>query len=417
MGNLLLTQLRSQMLYEGYESAWAIKRQSNLSNFFLETLAKSFIPPHLSWAQRYVTAKAEQFRLMEFSHSRPKYQLKTFFDEKGLPKEYSEEMVYSTPFCNLLRFCKPDKRDLTKILLVAPMSGHFATLLTPTIQTLINHYDVYVTDWLNIREIPESKGLFNFNSFIEHIVEFMEYLEPPVHLLAVCQPTVACLAASAYLEETKSPNSPASLILMAGPIDTRINPTKVNHLAAEKSIDWFAENVISVVPDKYLGKNRRVYPGFMQLLSFMQMNIGKHRESFQRLMAYRLENEHAKAKMIVDFYKEYFAVMDLSADFFLETVQKIFQEHQLPYEQLEFRGQKVNLKAIRKSFLLTVEGEKDDICGMGQTLAAHDLCSKLPQYKKNHYLQAGAGHYGVFSGSRWERGVYPVIDNFIRQVN
>jgi polyhydroxyalkanoate depolymerase len=300
------------------------------------------------------------------------------------------------------------------VLLVAPMSGHFATLLRGTVQTLVQDHEVYLTDWLNIRDIHFSCGDFDLDSFIEHIQGFLRFLGPRVHLIGVCQPTVACLAATSVMAEESDPCVPASLTLMAGPIDTRSSPTQVNELSMSKDIEWFENNLIGVVPFQFQGSGRRVYPGFIQLMAFMNMNVDRHRQSFRNLLEHRLNGDDERADLIREFYQEYFAIMDLSAKFYLETVDRIFQRHLLPKGEFTFKDRLVNPKAIRKTFLLTVEGERDDICGIGQTLAAHDLCSKLPGYTKSHHLQAGVGHYGVFNGKRWDAQIYPVVRAMIQ---
>ena len=259
-----------------------------------------------------------------------------------------------------------------------------------------------------------SEGEFGLDEYIEHIMWFMQHLGPNAHLMGVCQPTVACLAATALIAQDRHECQPASLTLMAGPIDTRINPTKVNDLAKEKPMSWFEQNLIGMVPLQFKGVGRRVYPGFIQLMAFLNMNLSRHRQSFATLYEHRLNGDHEKADVIRDFYQEYFAIMDLSGPFYLETVKHVFQDHLLPKGELTYRGRALEMGAIRKTFLLTVEGERDDICGQGQTLAAQDLCTMLPAYRKTHHLQAGVGHYGVFSGKRWEAQIYPVVRHMIQ---
>ncbi len=361
-----------------------------------------------------MTAYYEQIALMGFTHVRPNYNILPVKDLQGQTHAIQEERVYGTPFCDLLRFKREDQHDLPKLLLVAPMSGHFATLLRGTVQTLVQDHEVYLTDWRNIRDIPMSEGEFGLDEYIEHIIWFMQHLGPNAHLMGVCQPTVACLAATALMAQDRHECQPASLTLMAGPIDTRINPTQVNELAKEKPIDWFEKNLIGMVPLQFKGVGRRVYPGFIQLMAFLNMNLSRHRQSFATLYEHRLNGDHEKADVIRDFYQEYFAIMDLSGPFYLETVKHVFQDHLLPKGELTYRGRALELGAIRKTFLLTVEGERDDICGQGQTLAAQDLCAMLPAYRKTHHLQAGVGHYGVFSGKRWEAQIYPVVRNMIQ---
>lgn len=363
---------------------------------------------------RHIGAINEQIAFMGFTHVRPRFGILKVQDDLGRQFEVKEEIVFKTNFCHLLHFKKIGIGVQPKILLVAPMSGHFATLLSGTVKTLLKDHDVYITDWLNVRDIPLNKGKFDFDSYVRHVIDFLKYLGPRSHLMAVCQPAVACLVATAVMSEDQDECVPMSLTLMAGPIDVRNNPTKVNDLANEKPISWFKQRLLDTVPGQYLGRGRKVYPGFLQLNAFMRMNLARHKESFKKLYEYRIAGEDEKAQVIHEFYDEYFAIMDLSADFYIETIQKIFQDCDLPNGRLTFEGRLVNPQKIRKTFLLTVEGERDDICGIGQTLAAQDLCSALPPFMKSHHLQPGVGHYGVFNGKRWETQVYPVVRNLIQ---
>lgn len=366
---------------------------------------------------RWVEAYLEQVSLMGLTHQRPPFLIDAVKNLDGTQTVIEEKTVSHRVFCNLVKFKKKGSKDLPRILLVAPMSGHFATLLRGTVQTLVQDHEVYLTDWLNIRDIPLSAGNFDLDAYIDEIIASMHILGPGAHLMGVCQPTVACLAATAIMSEDNDPCLPLSLTLMAGPIDTRINPTQVNDLAMTKPIEWFEKNLCSHVPLQFSGAGRKVYPGFVQLSAFMNMNLDRHKKSFKDLFDLRLSGEEDKANAIRDFYQEYFAIMDLSAPFYLETVEKVFQKHLLPKGELTYKNRIVNPAAIRKTFLITVEGERDDICGIGQTLAAQDLCSKLPAYKKTHHLQAGVGHYGVFSGKRWASQIYPVVRSVIQSVN
>ena len=300
------------------------------------------------------------------------------------------------------------------MLLVAPMSGHFATLLRGTLRTLLSDHQVYVTDWVNPRNVRPAAGGFGLDDYTQHLIDFVRHIGEDCHIVAVCQPTVSALIATAVLAAEGGNVQPASLTLMAGPIDTRVAPTKVNELAQEKPIEWFRDNLIGIVPAQFEGGGRRVYPGFLQLCAFMSMNAERHAKSFVDLFQRRIAGDFDKADAISAFYREYFAIMDMSADFYLETVDQVFQRHLLPLGQMTHKGRAVEPKAIRKTFLLTVEGEKDDICAVGQTLAAQDLCSGLRPYMKTHHLQPGVGHYGVFNGRRWETQVYPVLRNHIR---
>lgn len=324
-----------------------------------------------------------------------------------------EEEVLATPFGTLLRFAKEGMPPQPKVLVVAPLSGHFATLLRDTVRVLLPEHDVHITDWANARDVGIWHGPFGFDEYIEHLITFLEVMGPGAHVVAVCQPCVQALAAAALMAEDDNPAQPASLTLMAGPVDTRVNPTKVNELATGRPISWFEQNLIARVPLRYPGAARRVYPGFVQLTAFMSMNAERHVKAQVDLYKAMANGEHEQAVTIKAFYDEYFAVLDLTAEFYLETVQRVFQEHLLARGLLEWRGRRVNPKAIRRTALFTVEGERDDICAIGQTVAAHDLCSSLRPYRKKHYMQAGVGHYGVFSGRRWAGQIYPLVRNTI----
>jgi polyhydroxyalkanoate depolymerase len=402
------------MMYQTYQDfsnfvdplRWVAKKQNNALDHYFD----GFIPKSI----QVIRALNEQISLMGFTHSRPEFNLQFIYDSDENEIKIEEHLATKTAFCNLLHFKKEGVVGEPKILLVTPMSGHFATLLKGTLKTLLKDHEVYITDWLNIREVPHVDGDFNFDSYVDHIIQFLGFIGEDTHLMAVCQPTVAALVATAILSEDRSAVTPASLILMAGPIDVRMNPTKVNHLATQKPISWFKNNLIENVPYQCLGKGRRVYPGVTQLTAFINMNLNRHQETFKKLYKLRVEGKDEEAQAIADFYEEYFAVMDLSENFYLETVEKIFQKTELPKGILECQGRIVNPRAIKKPFLLTIEGERDDICGIGQTLAAQDLCALLPAYRKSHHLQAGVGHYGVFNGKRWEKHIYPIVRNHIQ---
>jgi len=327
--------------------------------------------------------------------------------------EVREEAAMSTPFATLLHFKKDVAATQPRVLLVAPLSGHFATLLRSTVRTMLPEHDVYITDWHNARDVPLTAGRFGVDEYVEHLITFIEFLGPGAHVLAVCQPCVAVLTAVAVMAKAGNPAQPRSMTLMAGPIDTRINPTKVNELANKRSLAWFERSLTASVPIRYPGAFRRVYPGFVQLIAFMSMNIERHVKAHRELYENLANGESDKAAVTKAFYDEYFAVLDLTAEFYLETVRYIFQEYALPLGKLRWRGDVVDPSAIRRTMLLTVEGERDDICAVGQTVAAHDLCSKLRPYLKRHHMQAGVGHYGVFSGKRWENQIYPILKNVI----
>ena len=361
---------------------------------------------------RNLTAAYELIARAGLSHDRPPFGIDSVMvgnEEVAV----HEEAARVTPFGTLLHFKKAIDAAQPRVLLVAPLSGHFATLLRATVRTLLADHDVYITDWHNVRDVPRAKGRFGFDEYIQHIVEFLEAIGPGAHVVAVCQPCVAVLVAAAVMAQDGNPAQPRSMTLMAGPIDTRVNPTKVNELANSKPIEWFEQNLIASVPMRYPGAFRRVYPGFVQLAAFMTMNIERHIKAHRDLYDHLANGDLEKAKVTKAFYDEYFAVLDLAAEFYLETVRLVFQEHALGLGKLTWNGVPVEPRAIRRTMLLTVEGERDDICAVGQTLAAHDLCSGLRPYLKRHHMQAGVGHYGVFSGNRWTNQIYPILKNVI----
>ncbi|MGY6256407.1 polyhydroxyalkanoate depolymerase [Paraburkholderia caledonica] len=359
---------------------------------------------------RSLRAACDLLTLAGLTPVRPPFEIDNVMMD-GKPVPVVEEVAAHTPFCSLLHFRKQTTvpAPQPRVLVIAPMSGHFATLLRGTVRTMLAEHDVYITDWHNPRDVPLSQGRFGFDEFVQHVIDFTETIGPGAHLLAVCQPTVAALAAVALMAADDNPAQPASMTLMAGPIDTRINPTRVNELAKSKPIEWFERNLISAVPFGFAGAHRRVYPGFVQLSAFMSMNLTRHLDSFETMHYERAKGDPAKADTIFSFYEEYFATMDLTADFYLETVDTVFQRHALPLGELTVMGRPVDPSAIRRTALLTVEGEKDDICAVGQTLAAQDMCDKLRPYLKTHHVQTGVGHYGVFNGQRWERQIYPRV--------
>jgi polyhydroxyalkanoate depolymerase len=358
----------------------------------------------------------ETFANLAVTHSRLPFDITEISDGDRVAP-VAEEVVHETPFAALLRFRKESVIEQPRVLIVAPMSGHFATLLKATVKTMLAHHDVYITDWRNIRDVPLDAGEFGFDAYVDHIVEFLRIIGPGSHVVAVCQPCVAALAAAALMAEDGDAAQPRSMTLMAGPIDTRISPTKVNDLAKTKPIDWFEKNLIAEVPRAYKGSRRKVYPGFMQLAAFVSMNPDRHMQSFRDMAQAHADDDITKFRMIKAFYDEYFAVMDLPAEFYLPTVKAVFQDHLLPLGKLEVRGRPVRPAAIRRTALLTVEGERDDICGLGQTLAAQDLCTGLRQYMKVHHVQTGVGHYGTFSGRRWTHEIYPKLRDVIEMTN
>jgi len=400
------------MMYHAYQThsdlMWPVRTLNRLSLPFLEARGAEAPAVH-----RQAVAACKVLELAEVTHRRPAWQIESVV-VGGEPVPVVEEAVLVTPFATLLRFRKAGAGPAQpKVLVVAPMSGHFATLLRDTVRTLLLDHDVHVTDWHNVRDVPLDEGRFGLDEYTQHVIDFLTAMGPGANVVAVCQPCVAALAATALMSEDRHEATPASLTLMAGPIDCRVSPTAVNLMATSKPIAWFERNLISLVPWRHGGAGRRVYPGFMQLSAFMSMNKERHADAFRAYYRNLVADEREKAEVTRAFYAEYMAVSDLSADFYLETVRLVFQEYALPLGQLSFRGRGIDLKAIRRTALLTIEGEKDDICSIGQTLAAHDLCTGLRPYLRTHYVQAGVGHYGVFSGRRWQNQIYPVVRGVI----
>ena len=399
------------MLYQAYQASSDFSLPARALAGFALT-AHNAIPGLSSPAMRNLTAAYELISRARLTHIRPDYGIRSV-TVGNREVAVTEERAHVTPFGTLLRFRKDIDTEQPRVLVVAPLSGHFATLLRGTVRTMLPEHDVYITDWHNARDVPLSAGHFGFDDYVTHLIEFLEAIGPGAHIVAVCQPCVATLVAAAVMAQDDHPAQPRSMTLMAGPIDTRVNPTKVNELAKSKPMSWFEKNLIARVPFRYDGAFRKVYPGFVQLTAFMSMNLDRHTKAHRELYANLARGEIEKAKITKDFYDEYFAVLDLAAEFYLETVRIVFQEHKLPLGELEYDGRPVDTAAIRKTMLLTVEGERDDICAVGQTLAAHDLCTGLRPYRKRHHMQPGVGHYGVFSGKKWESQIYPLVRNLI----
>lgn len=335
----------------------------------------------------------------------------------GKKHHVTEEHVMDLPFCRLKHFSlsgKPSKKR-PKVLVGAPMSGHFSTLLRGTIEALLPHHDVYITDWKNSRNVPLSQGYFDLDDCVEYYMEFMKHLGPDLHLLAVCQPAVPIFVAVSLLNKLHPAKAPRSMTLMGGPIDTRRNPTEVNRLAEKRPLEWFEKQAISIVPPWYAGAMRPVYPGFLQLTGFMSMNLDRHIDSYFTYFQQLVQGDGDGAKKHREFYNEYLAVMDIPAEFYLQTVERVFQTHAIPKGEFYWRGIKADPADIKRTALLCIEGELDDISAVGQTEAAIDLCKNLPKHMKKYHIQAKAGHYGLFNGTRWREEVRPMISEFIRE--
>ncbi len=401
------------MLYQAYQAHSDIMIPvRNWAGTALRTLGQPLTGIVDNVVLRNLTAAYELIARAGLTHARPAFGI----DSVAVGNRevtVHERAALSTPFGTLLHFKKDVDTPQPRMLLVAPLSGHFATLLRGTVRTMLPEHDVYITDWHNVRDVPLMHGRFGFDDYIAHLIRFLEAIGPGAHVVAVCQPCVAVLVATAVMAQAGNAAQPRSMTLMAGPIDTRANPTKVNALANSRPIEWFEQNLIATVPPRYPGAFRRVYPGFVQLAAFMSMNVERHMKAHRELYDHLAKGEHEKAQVTKAFYDEYFAVLDLTAEFYLETVRLVFQECALPAGKLEWQGERVAPRAIKRTMLLTVEGERDDICAVGQTAAAHDLCTGLRPYLKRHHMQAGVGHYGVFSGNRWTNQIYPLLKNVI----
>ncbi|MCD2174507.1 polyhydroxyalkanoate depolymerase [Rhizobium sp. C4] len=363
-------------------------------------------------ANQQFLAALEMVSRFELTHSRPDFGIKEVSTGNQVVP-VREEVALDLPFGKLLHFAKDIDALQPRVLVVAPLSGHFSTLLAGTVKTLLQDHDVYITDWTNARDVPLSEGHFGVEDYITYIIRFLEEIGPGAHILAVCQPCVQALCAVSVMSEENHPATPKTMTLMAGPIDPRESPTEVNELAVKKSLEWFENSMISTVPYRYAGGGRKVYPGFLQLIAFMSMNMERHKKAHAKLYDHLAKGETKEAEKIKTFYDEYFSVLDLTEEFYIETIDRIFQKAELATGDFNYMGRPVNPGAIRKTALLTVEGGRDDICALGQTAAAHDLCNSLRPHLKRHHLQANVGHYGVFNGRHWNNEIYPVVRNHI----
>jgi poly(3-hydroxybutyrate) depolymerase len=368
---------------------------------------------------RTMAASAEMFERTTRRYGKPAFDLPlTTVDGKEVA--ITERILWKKPFCQLLHFERalPARTAAQpKVLIVAPMSGHYATLLRGTVEAFLPTHEVYITDWIDARTVPLSEGHFDLDDYIDYMIEIFALLGPEVHVMAVCQPSVPVAAAVALMEADKHPAVPLSMTLMGGPIDTRKSPTAVNKLAEERGIEWFRKNCLIKVPFPNAGFYRDVYPGFLQLSGFMAMNIDKHMTAHWDMFSNLVRGDGEPAEKHRDFYDEYMAVMDLTAEFYLQTVDTVFVKHSLPKGEMMHRGRLVDLKAVTRCALMTVEGENDDISGVGQTKATHDLCVNLPKSMQLYHLQKDVGHYGVFNGSRFRKEIAPAIKGFMASNN
>jgi poly(3-hydroxybutyrate) depolymerase len=364
-----------------------------------------------------MAAGAEMFERATRRYGKPEWTIESI-NAGGERVPVHVDCVWEKPFCRLLHFQRAfenvPRQMQPKVLIVAPMSGHYATLLQGTIEAFLPNHEVYITDWVDARMVPLTEGRFDLDDYIDYVIEILHRLGEGCHVIAVCQPSVPVLAATALMEADDDPCAPSSIVLMGGPIDTRCNPTGVNRVAQERGTEWFRNNVITRVPFPHLGVMRDVYPGFLQLNGFVSMNFNRHLDAHKELFFHLVEGDGDSAQKHREFYDEYLAVMDLTAEFYLHTVETVFVRHALPKGEMVHRGRAVDPSKIRRTALLTIEGERDDISGVGQTEAAHGLCVNIPAERKAHYLQPGVGHYGVFNGSRYRAEIAPRIADFIR---
>ena len=364
---------------------------------------------------RSMAAAAEVFERSTRRYAKPEWQISST-KAHGVRVAVTPQVVWERPFCKLIHFEKSRQgngHDQEKLLIVAPMSGHYATLLRGTVKTMLPDHDVYVTDWVDARVVPLADGSFDLDDYIDYLISMLHLLGPGAHIMAVCQPSVPVLAAAALMEARGDQHLPASMTLMGGPIDTRVNPTAVNTLANTHDLEWFEKNVIMKVPFPQPGFMRDVYPGFLQISGFLSMNFDRHLDAHRDFYHHLIRSDGDSAEKHREFYDEYLAVMDLTAEFYLQTVETVFIRHALPQGKMTHRNEKVDPAAIKSVALFTVEGENDDISGVGQTKAAHDICTSIPASMKAHYLQPDVGHYGVFNGSRFRSEIAPRIADFI----
>jgi poly(3-hydroxybutyrate) depolymerase len=400
------------MLYYAYEFQRQLAQPVRLwANAVEQASSSPYNPFADTWYGKSMAAGAEIVARMTRDYGKPAFGLPTT-EVDGATVAVNEEILLRKPFCQLLRFRRDTPKRSPKVLLVAPMSGHYATLLRGTVEALLPDHDVHITDWTDAREVPLAQGNFDLDDYVDYVIEFCRYLGPDVHVIAVCQPSVPVMAAASLMAQANDPRQPRSLTLMGGPIDTRQSPTVPNDLAMRNSMMWFRQNVITTVPFHYPGALRRVYPGFLQLTSFISMNLDRHVNAHVRQFEHLIKGDDDSAVSHRRFYDEYLAVMDLTAEYYLQTIQVVFKEHLLPRGAWVSRGRPIDPSAIETA-LLTVEGELDDISGIGQTRAAHALTPHIPGARHVHWEQPRVGHYGIFNGRKWREQIMPRVRDFI----
>jgi poly(3-hydroxybutyrate) depolymerase len=401
------------MLYTSYEMqrAW-LGAMGQWADFSSRLLGDSTNPFAYMGGGAFLSSALEVFAHAAAPRGKPAFGF-TEMVVDGHTVAVREDIVLQKPFGQLKRFVRDGVEGGPKLLIVAPMSGHFATLLRGTVERMLPGHDVYITDWRDAKTVPMAAGTFDLEDYVDYLIAFLEELGPGAHMLAVCQPSVPCYAAAAVMSADDHPCRPKTLTMMGGPIDTRKAPTAVNQLAQNRPYAWFKESVIARVPDIYPGGGRPVYPGFLQLSGFMSMNLGNHMMSHFEMFKHLVAGDDSSADATKDFYDEYRSVCDMTAEFYLQTIDVVFQNHLLPKGEMMFRGERVDPAAIRDIAILAVEGERDDISGIGQTKAALEISTSLPDAMKHYHLAPGAGHYGIFNGSKWRDSIAPVVEGWI----
>jgi poly(3-hydroxybutyrate) depolymerase len=401
------------MLYDTYElqRSW-LAGASTLANMSAGWWSNPTNPFGYSGFGPIMASALEVFAHASAPRGKPEFGFETVVVD-GREVAVHEEIVLRKPFGQLKRFRREGVEAGPKLLIVAPMSGHYATLLRGTVERLMPGHDVYITDWRDAKLVPLEEGAFDLDDYVDYVIEFLERIGPGAHMLAVCQPSVPCYAAACLMSADKNPARPRTLTMMGGPIDTREAPTEVNTVATQRPFEWFKRNVILTVPFPYAGHGRQVYPGFLQLAGFMAMNLGNHLVSHWSMFRHLVEGDGESADSTMKFYEEYRSVCDMTAEFYLQTIDKVFQRHLLPKGELTHRGRKVDPAALTDVALLAIEGERDDISGIGQTKAALSIATALPDAMKHYLLAEGVGHYGIFNGSKWRTRIAPVVEQWI----
>jgi poly(3-hydroxybutyrate) depolymerase len=401
------------MLYDAYEMQRSLlagaSTLANIGAGWMQNPANPFSYSHMG---PIVGSALDVFAHASAPRGKPAFGIETVIVE-GKTVPVQEEIVLRKPFGQLKRFRREGVDGSPRLLIVAPMSGHYATLLRGTVERMLPGHDVYITDWRDAKLVPLSDGRFDLDDYIDYIIAFLEHIGPGAHMLAVCQPSVPCYAAAAVMSADGNPARPRTLTMMGGPIDTREAPTAVNTLATQRPHAWFQRNVIATVPYGYPGAGRAVYPGFLQLAGFMTMNLGNHLTSHWEMFKHLVEGDGQSAEATKDFYDEYRAVCDMTEEFYLQTVDVVFQRHLLPRGEMMHRGRRVDPGAIEDIAILAIEGERDDISGIGQTKAALRISTSLPEGMKHYHLAKGVGHYGIFNGSKWRERIAPVVERWI----